>query len=153
TYREYLEQLEPGDEDALRGWLAFASLLSSAGDTEGAIAALSDARNAVGADQKPQVDHALARLYSALGRFAEAANAYQRSLQRGLEDTDGRLQISLAETLTLADKGPEAIDALDALPAELRESAPAWVIRSDALRLLDRQREADEMLDDAIARA
>src|SRR5690606_6183100 len=80
-------------------------------------------------------------------------DAYQRILQSGVDDPDGRLRTSLAEALTLADKGAEAINTLDALPPDQREAAPARVVRSDAVRLLGRQREADEMLDDAIARA
>src|SRR5690606_7207866 len=38
------------------------------------------------------------------------------------------------------------------LPDDVRHSAPAQVVRSDAIRLLGREREADELLDGAIAR-
>jgi tetratricopeptide (TPR) repeat protein len=151
VYREYLAEIGPDDDVAPDAWFSFAGLLSSAGDTEGAIAALSDARAALG-DRGARADLALARLYAGLGRFAEAASAYQRVLDGGGEDPQGRLRIGLAEVLTLAGKGQEALDALARLPADLRDAAPAQVVRSDAIRLLGREQEADERLNDAIAR-
>jgi tetratricopeptide (TPR) repeat protein len=151
VYREYLSQLAPESEQAADAWFALAGLLSSAGDQEGAIAALRDARAAMGSEAA-RADLALARFFAGMGRFADAAEAYRRALDAGADDSEGRLRIAMAESLTLAGRGQEALDALDGLPADVRVSAPAQVVRSDAIRLLGRQREADEMLDAAIAR-
>src|SRR5690606_32302739 len=134
VYEEYLATLEPESEEAAGAWFAFAGLLSSAGDTDGAIAALLDAREALG-ERRAQADLALARFYAGLGRFGEAAQAYRRALE-GREDPEGRLRIAMAESLTLAGQGQEAMSALDELPPDLRDSAPAQVVRSDAVRLL-----------------
>lgn len=139
---------EGGGEAAMQARLGFAAFLSSIGDAGGAVDVLEAARDV---QQASEADYALARLYTNLGAFGKAAEAYRRILDSGAEDAEGMLRISLAEAHILAGDGQRGLELLDALPERLQEDPAAAVLRADALRATGRAQEADRALNEAIA--
>lgn len=150
VYTDYIAQrdADEGGEAAMQARLGFASFLSSIGDPGGAVDVLEAARDV---QQASEADYALARLYTNLGAFGKAAEAYRRILDSGAEDEDGMLRISLAEAHILDGDGQRGLELLDALPERLGEDPAAAVLRADALRAMGRVQEADRALNEAIA--
>ena len=140
------------DERIAESYLTMARFMFGRGQNEIALRGVEQAA-AIQSTEPREADRLKGDILAALGRHAEAADAYANVVDNGADTETNTYPNRMLDALNNARRFERALARLDAAPsAEGPAESAALVQRAEALLGLDRRREAMQTIDTAIER-